>query len=222
MEKNVLVSGNMPYLFPYIGYWQLINAVDKFVIFDTGTFSKHRYVKRNTLANNQAFVVELIGAKSSTLVKDLKVDLHSKHNVNVLETIRRTYRKSKYFDDVYPMIEQIMTMSTTSYDEVLIAQIKAICSYLQIKTELIIASEVEQYVPESRTERVINFIKQAGGATCFNPAGEELYNKQEFKNNGIDLWFFYTKEKSRLSILDYLFNYSIGQIQQTFSNYLLT
>ena len=60
MEKNVLVSGNMPYLFPYIGYWQLINAVDKFVIFDTGTFSKHRYVKRNTLANNQAFVVELI------------------------------------------------------------------------------------------------------------------------------------------------------------------
>lgn len=222
MEKNVLVSGNMPYLFPYIGYWQLINAVDKFVIFDTGTFSRHHYVRRNTIANNQTFIVELIGAKPSTVVKDLKVDLYSKHNRNVLETIRRTYHKSKYFDDVYPMIKQIMTMNTASYDEILIAQIKAICSYLQIKTELIIASEVEQYVPESRTERVINFIKQAGGTTCFNPAGEELYDRQEFKNNGIDLWFFYTKETSRLSILDYLFNYSIGQIQQTFSNYLLT
>lgn len=38
-----------PYLFPYIGYWQLINIVDTFVIYDNIQFSKKGWFHRNNI-----------------------------------------------------------------------------------------------------------------------------------------------------------------------------
>jgi len=41
-----------PYLFPYIGYWQLINAVDTFIIYDNIQFSKKSWFNRNYILLN--------------------------------------------------------------------------------------------------------------------------------------------------------------------------
>ena len=65
-----------PYLFPYIGYWQLINAVDTFVIYDDVNFIKQGYINRNSILTNgksQQFTLELIGASSNKLINEISV-----------------------------------------------------------------------------------------------------------------------------------------------------
>ena len=41
-----------PYLFPYLGYWQLIKSVDTFVILDDVNFIKRGYINRNSILVN--------------------------------------------------------------------------------------------------------------------------------------------------------------------------
>ena len=65
-----------PYLFSYIGYWQLINAVDTFVIFDDVNFIKKGYINRNSILANgksQTFTLELIGASSNKLINEIEI-----------------------------------------------------------------------------------------------------------------------------------------------------
>lgn len=72
-----------PYLFPYIGYWQLVNAVDAFVIYDDVNFIKQGYINRNNILSNeksQQFTLELIGASSNKLINEIEVGKNSKKN----------------------------------------------------------------------------------------------------------------------------------------------
>ena len=65
-----------PYLFPYIGYFQLINAVDEFVIYDDVNFIKQGYINRNRILGNnesQTFTLQLLGASSNCLINEVKV-----------------------------------------------------------------------------------------------------------------------------------------------------
>ena len=65
-----------PYLFPYIGYWQLIHAVDTFVIFDDVNYIKKGYINRNNILVNgqkQTFTLELMSASQNKLINDIDI-----------------------------------------------------------------------------------------------------------------------------------------------------
>ena len=70
-----------PYIFPYIGYWQLINAVDVFVIFDDVSYIKKGYINRNSILLNgqgQRITLELIGASQNKLINEIEIRGNSK------------------------------------------------------------------------------------------------------------------------------------------------
>lgn len=98
-----------PYLFPYIGYWQLINAVDTFVIYDDVNFIKQGYINRNSILSNgksQQFTLELIGASSNKLIKEIEIG----NNANkILKTIKQSYIKAPLFENVIILLEEILT-----------------------------------------------------------------------------------------------------------------
>ena len=69
-----------PYLFPYIGYWQLISAVDKFIIFDDVNYINKGYINRNNiLVNNKSyqFTLDLIGASQNKLINEILIGKNS-------------------------------------------------------------------------------------------------------------------------------------------------
>ena len=66
-----------PYFFPYIGYWQLVNAVDTYVIYDDVNFIKNGWINRNRiLINGEAkyFNLPVVGAGSFVLIKDIAMN----------------------------------------------------------------------------------------------------------------------------------------------------
>ena len=78
-----------PYFFPYIGYWQLINIVDTFVIFDDVNFIKKGYINRNSIlvgGQSQRCTLELIKASQNKLIYEVEVG----NNTNkIIKTIGR-------------------------------------------------------------------------------------------------------------------------------------
>ena len=99
-----------PYLFPYIGYFQLLNATDIFVVYDNIQFTKKGWIHRNRiLVNGKASYVTLPLKKDSDLLsiknRCLSVSF-DKEKHKLLRRIKETYRKAPFCNAVYPLIER--------------------------------------------------------------------------------------------------------------------
>ena len=102
-----------PYFMPYIGYFQLINAVDKFIFYDDVTFIKQGWINRNQiLINNQAkmFSIPLSNASSHVLIKDVLISetAYQKWKKSFLNSILFSYKKAKNYSKINALIERIL------------------------------------------------------------------------------------------------------------------
>lgn len=103
-----------PYFFPYIGYWQLINAVDKYVIYDDVNFIKGGWINRNRiLMNGEAKLINLKmnGASPNKLINEIELANDIVYNKKLLKTIESCYKKAPYFEKAFPIIEDIINNS---------------------------------------------------------------------------------------------------------------
>jgi hypothetical protein len=65
-----------PYLFPYLGYWQLIKAVDLYVVYDDVTYIKGGWINRNNFLINgekKLFTIKLKNAGSYKLINEIEI-----------------------------------------------------------------------------------------------------------------------------------------------------
>jgi len=183
-----------PYFFPYIGYFQLIKAVDKFVLYDDVTFIKQGWINRNKiLLNDKEFLINLIldGASSFKLINQTHV---GKANKKLLKTIDLAYRKSPFFPDCYPIINDILLSEETVLSIFLENSIRKITSYLGIETEIVVSSNIVKDINKKGEERIIDICKCLKADTYINAiGGQALYNKEKFRNNNIELKFIQTQ-----------------------------
>jgi len=183
-----------PYLFPYIGYWQLINAVDTFVIYDDVNFIKKGYINRNSILVNgqsQLFTLELIGASQNKLVNEIEIGNNS---TKTLKTIELSYKKASYFDTVYPIIENILNQDEKNLAKFVGYSLEQISNYLDIDTKFIYSSNIEKDNTFKAQEKILNICKTLNAKKYINAiGGQELYNKEIFKQNGIKLNFLKTE-----------------------------
>ena len=112
-----------PYLFPYLGYFMLINAVDRFIFYDDVTYIKQGWINRNYLNYNgekTRFTLPLVKASTNSLIKDVCIDAPSvQWWLNKKQKgFKQHYASAPYFDVVLPIFERIGTFgsgdSTTS------------------------------------------------------------------------------------------------------------
>lgn len=100
-----------PYLFPYLGYWQLIKSVDTFVILDDVNFIKRGYINRNSiLVNNNVhmFSVPVDKPSQNKLIMDTKLKFSRDEKEKFLKTIYLSYKKAKCFEAVYDKLKKIV------------------------------------------------------------------------------------------------------------------
>lgn len=226
-----------PYLFPYIGYFQMIKAVDKFVFYDDVNFIKQGWINRNKIllqGKEFMFTVPLEKANSFCLIKDTSINqrFYENWSLKFIQTINQNYKKAPYFDDTFSIITNVLNQNTTSISELAIESIKQVSEYLELNTLFIKSSETYNNRSLERQERLIDICKCENTTHYINAVGGmELYNKDDFKKEGIRLDFikaspivykqFNNDFVSWLSIIDVLMFNSKEDIKLMLDSYEL-
>jgi hypothetical protein len=182
-----------PYFFPYIGYFQLINAVDTFVVYDDVNFIKKGWINRNNiLVNNEQFLftVALKSASQNKLINQISIDENSSWRIDLLKTIKLAYSKAPFFEQVFPLIQDIITKDEINISKLIIYSLNKICGFLSIKTNIIISSEIEKNNNLKGQDKIIEICKKLNATNYINASGGiALYDKNVFLDNNITLDF---------------------------------
>lgn len=186
-----------PYFLPYIGYWQLISYVDKFVIYDDVNYIKGGWINRNRyLYQGEAkyFNIIMEGASSYKKINEINLTQDGERSrKKLLSTISMAYRKAPQFDTVYPLMESIILFQENNMAKFIEASIRDLCRYLKISTEIVVSSDIDKTPGLVRDERVIDICKRLNADTYINAiGGRDLYEYDKFAQNGLELGFIKT------------------------------
>jgi hypothetical protein len=182
-----------PYFFPYIGYFQLINAVDKFVLYDDVNFINKGWINRNRILVNgkpQLFTMPLENASQNKLIKDINLVADNKWKFNLMKTIQFNYKKAPFYKEVCSLVENIVWNNEPNLSVYIFNSLQIICNYLNIFTAISPTSFHYNMAHLKASDKILNICLQEKSTHYFNPIGGiELYDKKIFRNNGIELFF---------------------------------
>jgi hypothetical protein len=179
-----------PYLFPYIGYFQLMNMVDKYVIYDDVQFIKGGWINRNNIliqGEKRLFSIQLDDASPNKMINEIDI----KDNFeNFQKTITMAYSKAPYFEQVFEAIKKICSYNDKNLARFIGNSFVEIAKYLDFQTEFIYSSTLQKDNTLRGQDKVIAICKELGGDQYFNAiGGQELYSRQDFANHGMELKF---------------------------------
>ena len=221
---------------PYIGYFQLINSVDKFVIYDNIQYTKKGWINRNRiLANGKDQLITLPIKKDSDYLNVVERELSEswdKDKSKMLNVIKASYNKAPYFQETFELISKCLNNPEANLFRFIYDSIVLINNHLEIKTPIIISSTIDADHTLKSQDKVLSLCKEQNADVYINSiGGVELYDKETFKQNNIKLNFiksnpiqykqFNNEFVSWLSIIDVLMFNSKEQIKEYLNNYTL-
>lgn len=224
-----------PYFFPYIGYFQLLNLVDKYVVYDNGLFAKNKWAFRNRILSNGEplyFRVNLLKASQNQRFNEVKVFNDIEAKKTKIRTLECSYGKAPYFSEVMPLLEQFLLEDYDNLSDCSVASNRLVCDYLGIKTEILISSELNYDKNLKKQYGIFDICRVLGGDEYINAiGGTKLYDFEEFRENGIELAFLKADEIEydqfdkgfvpNLSIIDVMMFNSVPEIQDMLTRYTL-
>lgn len=173
---------------PWLGYFDLINSVDKFIFLDTVQLNQQSWQTRNKIkVNNKEYLISIPIVKSSSkfdlLIKDTKInETFNFAKKKLLKTIYQEYKKSEYFEKNISFIEELINFNTNSLCDYNINIIEKICNKLGIKTELIKASSLEN-IDEKKSNLVLTLCKNINAQEYYSP-----FNAKEYLDKDLELF----------------------------------
>jgi hypothetical protein len=186
-----------PYIFPYIGYYQLINAVDKFVIYDDVNYINKGWINRNNIIVNNSkylFTIPLKEASQNKLICEVGITDGDIWKKKLLKTIELSYKKAPYFNDIYRLINSVLSSQSTHIDELARTSIVETNSYLDIQTEIINTSAIFNNTHLKGQERILDICEKLDADHYINPiGGSEIYSRELFQHAEIGLNFIQTR-----------------------------
>ena len=183
-----------PYFFPYIGYFQLINAVDEFVIYDNIEYTKKGWINRNRIIVNGTDAMISLPLKKDSDYKNVNQrylsNTWSVDRKKMLNKVLESYRKAPQFEPVYALFEKCLMIEESNLFDFIHYSLKEILQYLSISTKIKLSSSIEIDHQLKSEEKVLAICKAENATTYINPiGGMDLYNKEAFNNEGISLQF---------------------------------
>lgn len=222
-----------PYFFPYIGYFQLVNSVDEFILYDNIQYTKKGWVNRNrVLVNGQDAYITLPLKRDSDFLhvnQRFLSDNWHRDRKKLLNKIESSYRKAPFFLDIFPLIEECVSFEENNLFQFIFNTIKLVNQFLNIQTPIVISSSVPVDHSLKAEKKVVAICKARGARLYINPiGGTQLYKNEEFESEGIELRFLRTldfsykqfedKFVSRLSIIDVLMFNAVVKVQNYLSS----
>ena len=221
-----------PYFMPYIGYWQLMAAVDTYVVYDDVNYIKGGWVARNNILLNgqkHMFTITLNGASPNKLFNEITIKDDFKKFSRLIES---AYRKAPYYEEVCALMDKVYSYEDKSLGAFMMNSFQVVLDYLEIDTKLILSSTIAKDNSLRGKDKVKHICHLLGADTYYNAiGGQELYDKNDFKADGVDLYFVQTNLTPYaqlgnefvpgLSMIDVLMFNSPTEVKQLLTNYKL-
>ena len=180
-----------PYLFPYIGYYQLINSADVFILYDDVSYIKNGYINRNRLKiNGESHWFTLPAQSASCHSKISEVKLSDRFDKKLKTSIQQNYSKAPFFDEVYPLFCRVLDQTNRRASFLAEMSLTLVLNYLGINTRLIRASDLDYNRSLPASDRLIALTRLFECNHYINSiGGKQLYDKSYFLDQGIQLSF---------------------------------
>lgn len=189
-----------PYFLPYLGYWQLMNTVDVYVVFDDVNYINGGWINRNRILVNgkpQYITVPLFGASQNKLINEIQVDTQSKLFKKQLRTVEMAYKKAPMFSEVFPMLETLFTEPKENLMDLILESFRLVRQRLNIHSKMILSSQIDKDNAQKGQDKIIAICKMLNADEYINAiGGKELYDRAVFEGQKIKLCFLKTKEIS--------------------------
>lgn len=185
-----------PYFLPYIGYYQLIQAVDTFIVYDNIKYTKKGWINRNRiLLNNTDVMFSLPIKKDSDVLNVVERELATDFDpIKLLNQFRGAYARAPYFNQTFPLLERIICSDGRNLFRYIRHSIVQMCEYLGITTKICISSHIAIDHRLKGQDKVIALCQAVGAGTYINSiGGMELYDRDVFRTQGIELKFLKVK-----------------------------
>lgn len=224
-----------PYFMPYIGYFQLLNAADIFVIFDNVQFIKYGWIQRNRIVVNSQIKMFSLPIKKGPYEanineKSLSFSEWNRERRKLLIQLEHSYGKAPYFQNIFPFISNCILHDEQDLTKFICHSLEQIKSYLGIKTKLLIASDLDVDHSLEKQERILSICELLNANKYINSiGGQELYDFESFAGKGIKLQFLKSKPITysqftnefiaNLSIIDVMMFNDVPAIQKMLGHY---
>ena len=230
-DGPIRLAAMQPYFFPYIGYFQLISAVDIFVVYDKASYRKSSWINRNRIkdkgTSRSVYVtVPIQRYKHTMLIEKVRITENDSWKASVKNLIYYNYKRARFFDEAYDFIAELIDNDEKSLHRFNSHIILEVSEKLGVQTSIVIENEAhEQLESELSTKdrgdgmlkqhRVVKLCGLYNATDYINPiGGMSLYDSDFFKRNNKQLYFiepqpieypqFYQPFLENMSIIDVL------------------
>lgn len=174
-----------PYFFPYLGYFQLINQTDKFIIYNDVQFIERGWINRNNFLINKTptlISLPLIKASFSKKINEIEIDINNKQLNKLLNTIKQNYSKAPFYKESFQIFhDSIFCSESKTIDYICLNAFLLIKDYLNMKTEFVLSSEIEYNRTSSSVEKINEISSKFNSQEILFPSGSRnLYNTSDF------------------------------------------
>lgn len=175
---------------PYIGFWQEVGIVDKYIFFDDVNYIKKGWINRNNIlvgGNKYLFTLALTNASQNKYINEIEIcdDFEQ-----LKKTIYMAYKNAPYFKEVMCLLERIFNYDNKNLARFVGNSIQEVSHWLGFKTEFAYSSEMENDKSLHKQDKIIDLCKYLEADYYFDSTGAlDLYNKDVFRMNNITLQF---------------------------------
>lgn len=214
-KKIAIVQSNY---IPWRGYFDMIAAVDEFILYDDVQFTKNDWRNRNQIKTPKGieWISVPVGQDIGRRIRDVELP-DNRWQEKHWRMLGSNYRRALHFEEIATLLEPIYQQREYTHLSALNRElIEAVCAYLGITTK--ISNSWDYTLINGKTERIADICAQAGGTEYISgPAAKSYIDKRIFVDRHIKLvWFDYSsypeypqlwgKFAHGVTILDLLFN----------------
>lgn len=185
-----------PYFFPYIGQFQLIHVVDRFILCDDVQYIRHGWINRNRILKpgegDQYVIVPVCRHKSHEVIKNIKIADGLDWKKTILRQVEYYRKKAPYYETVHQLLGECLSSDETSITKLNGRCLQAVCDYIGIRFNMEISSELNLNYSNVQVtgDWALTICEQLGATEYFNPpGGMALYEKDRFGQHNIKLHF---------------------------------
>jgi hypothetical protein len=222
-----------PYFFPYIGYFQLMHAVDTFVLYDDVQYINRGWINRNLIVSDggvQWLTMPVSKAPREWLINQRRYLNETGARARLIQKLRRTYGATEFFDDIFPVLESLIKYADCNVARHNANSLICVARKLGIDCRIMSSSEIEKPNDLKGAAKIIEICQRIGADGYVNAiGGRTLYDTDDFRHQGIQLSFLQTQITPEplpvgpqyLSIIDSLMRHGPAACEQSLSNYTL-
>lgn len=211
----MIVAIMQPYFFPYIGYFQLMQAVDAFVFYDDVQYMKGGWINRNRISMDDESCWLTLPVRRDSIIKHINQRFYMLGNTvdSLRSKVQSSYTEAPHFVKIFPFIDKLLHFEDSNVAHFNINSLRKIAELLNINSQFISASEICQSSSLRGESRVIDFCLALGADHYINAiGGVDLYDPKHFAQAGLRLSFLrstvpaisFRNGEGHLSIIDTL------------------